>query len=98
MTSGLIDWNQEAGTSKPLTMRSVFLSANKAIVPPACSKPVQNAITNTITMMMLSTRPHSARFRGAVSASLASGLTIHQIEPPSSATAPSTCTAVGRPP
>ena len=52
-------WNADAGIKNPNSSRSVFLSAKRVIVPPACSNPVQNTITKSITMKIAITLAHS---------------------------------------
>src|SRR5271167_710278 len=70
MNRELNDWNQPVGITKcsQPTVRSVYLSANKFIDEPACSKPEknsaqpQNRTTNT-TPRLRSSRVRSAKMK-----------------------------------
>ncbi len=69
MRSGLTDWYHEAGNGLPKTTRSVFWSAKRVNVPPACSKPIQKTIEKTATIRMTAIRCHSSRVKGALGSS-----------------------------
>ena len=56
MTSGLIDWNQVAGTSKPPICRCVKSLAKRLSDVGACSKALQKMAAKTKSTMMTAMR------------------------------------------
>ena len=55
-------WNQVDGHLEAAdSVRAVCLSANRFIEPPACSKPIQKKMENSVRMQTAMTRCHSAR-------------------------------------